>query len=69
MLGFHTPPEMEGRVLMELFDRQPPVKPIVKTSEMPASAVVVDSRGPEDVYSKADLQAVTERLSDLGYLE
>jgi len=63
MLGLPVPEDMQGRVLTELFDR--PVK--VKS----ASASVTSTRSDEtgDVYSEAELEKVTERLSDLGYLE
>lgn len=78
MLGIHVPAEMEGRVVSELFDR-----PVVVEKSAPIDRVgdavserlrgtttagkANDTSGP--VYTEAELQAVTDRLSDLGYLE
>ena len=62
MLGLGVPGDMEGRVLTEIF-REPPV---VETAEVSTAAA---KGGDDGVYSEADLQQITERLSDLGYLE
>jgi predicted AlkP superfamily phosphohydrolase/phosphomutase len=69
MLGLPVPQDMEGRVLTEIFDR-----PIVVES---ASAPRTDGRAAElartsdgeEVYTEAEMAKVTERLSNLGYLE
>lgn len=62
MLGLPVPDDMEGRVITELFEKPPDVE------------IVAASRGAatppaEEAYSEEELQKVTERLSDLGYLE
>jgi hypothetical protein len=53
---------MEGRVVTELFERPP----VVETEAAHASE---PRTGAEEVYSALDLQQITERLADLGYLE
>jgi len=70
MLGFHTPREMEGRVRAEIFESAPPVSIVDRVAAPSSSAAgVVESPARGEVYSEAELQAVTDRLSDLGYLE
>lgn len=62
MLGLAVPADMEGKVLSELFEPrlgvafQPPRKP--ELGEL-----------PEQVYTEEEQRVLTERLSDLGYLE
>jgi predicted AlkP superfamily phosphohydrolase/phosphomutase len=72
MMGLRVPDDMEGRVLTEIFDSAP----VVEREEVgkTATAAVRDvayapGSEPQEVYSEADAQKVTERLSDLGYLE
>lgn len=62
MLGLRVPEDMEGRVLTEIFDRAPIVETEVAVPSENTSA-------GDEVYSEADLQQITERLADLGYLE
>jgi len=62
MLGLPVPDDMRGRVLTELFERPP-------TVTFEAAPVLAQGSSREDVYSEAELQKVTARLSDLGYLE
>lgn len=62
MLGMRIPAEMEGRVITDAFSVTP-------TVERAAADVFVTRRGSETAYSEAELRLVTERLSDLGYLE
>jgi predicted AlkP superfamily phosphohydrolase/phosphomutase len=62
LLGLRIPDDMEGRVVTDIFENPP----VIETEAARAGD------GPseiDDVYSEEDLQQVTERLSDLGYLE
>jgi predicted AlkP superfamily phosphohydrolase/phosphomutase len=70
MLGLPVPDDMAGRVIEELFAAPPEVR--FESAKAPAQATArSDPAGAQtgDVYSEAELQKVTERLSDLGYLE
>ena len=62
LLGLPIPEDMQGRVITELFDHPPMV-------EAASAQATVASELDDAVYSEEDLQKVTERLSDLGYLE
>ncbi len=62
MLGLGVPEDMQGRVIQEIFDRPQEVH-----YEAARAAHVLQDK--TDVYSDRDLQMVTDRLSDLGYLE
>jgi len=62
MLGLPIPKDMQGRVIEELF-AQPPVVAFEDAGE----AGEIQPR--EEAFSERDLQTVTARLSDLGYLE
>ncbi|MCK4658330.1 MAG: alkaline phosphatase family protein [Phycisphaerae bacterium] len=62
MLGMRIPDDMEGRVIEGIFD--PPIRHETETAQQ-ASREVAD----EEVYSAEEMQLLTERLSDLGYLE
>ena len=62
MLGLRIPDDMEGRVVTEIFERPPKV-------ETERAAQVKKSSEGADVFSDEELRQVTERLSDLGYLE
>ncbi len=62
MLGLRIPNDMSGRVLTEIFERPPTIE---QEAALPKAAVAV----AEEVYSERELQLVTERLSNLGYLE
>ncbi|MEK6674411.1 MAG: alkaline phosphatase family protein [Planctomycetota bacterium] len=64
MLGLPIPKEMEGRVATEIFEDAPTVA--YETAEKRVEAPQVTGHG---VYSSQDLEQVTARLSDLGYLE
>ena len=60
-LGLRVPADMEGHVLVNLFDTEPAIE-----YEPPQRA----ERGEhEEVYSEEEKQVLTRRLSDLGYLE
>jgi len=61
-LGLRIPDDMEGQVIREIFERPP----VVETEA--AQVAAATSQGGE-AYSEADLERVTQRLSDLGYLE
>ena len=70
LMGLHVPADMQGRVIGEMFESPP----VIKRAEVEATTPIgqaasggADHSAP--VYSEDDLQAVTERLSDLGYLE
>lgn len=62
MLGLPIPRDMQGRVIDDLFDR--PAKVYYEEVSVPAG-LSTDA----DVYSERDLEQVTARLADLGYLE
>ena len=66
MLGLRVPDDMTGRVITELFDR-----PLISERERAAEAVptLAASREADHVYTQAELDEVTSRLADLGYLE
>lgn len=71
MLGLPVPEDMEGRVIAELFEVPPQVRyeSAAVLAQATARAERSSSQAGVDVYSEAELQKVTERLSDLGYLE
>ena len=60
-LGLRVPADMEGQVLVDLFDTRPTVE-----YEPPQVVKVTEH---EDVYNDAEKETLTKRLSDLGYLE
>ncbi len=62
LLGLRIPDDMEGRVVTEAFA----TPPIIETET--ARAATADATDGE-AYSEEDLQQVTDRLADLGYLE
>ncbi|UCC30352.1 MAG: alkaline phosphatase family protein, partial [Phycisphaerales bacterium] len=62
MLGLPVPDDMEGRVITELFAKPPDVQTVAASRGAAAPPA-------EETYSEEELQKVTERLSDLGYLE
>lgn len=59
--GLRVPADMEGRVIKELFEREPHVE-----LEPPQT---VEAQEHDEVYTEAEKEALTRRLSDLGYLE
>ena len=61
-LGFRIPDDMEGKVRTELFATPPRVETEA------AKTTTKSTAGNDDVYSDDDLDKVTERLRDLGYL-
>ena len=61
-LGLPVPVDMEGRALTELFDVPVPVE-----FEPPQKRERPETE--EKVYTAEDMKTLTERLSDLGYLE
>jgi predicted AlkP superfamily phosphohydrolase/phosphomutase len=60
-VGLRVPVDMEGQVLREIFDT-----PLNVEYEPPQAVEHVEH---EEVYSEAEKEALTKRLSDLGYLE
>jgi hypothetical protein len=57
-----VPIDMEGKVLVDLFDTPPVIEhepPKAREITLPA----------EEVYTEEERKAVSARLSDLGYLE
>jgi predicted AlkP superfamily phosphohydrolase/phosphomutase len=62
MLGLPIPDDMEGRVLLDVFE----TPPAIKTEKPGTTAQAIHA---DEVYSQAQLDRVTERLADLGYLE
>lgn len=62
MLGLEVPADMEGKALTDLFE--PPLKVVFRPPRKLEPKAV-----PEEVYSEEEQRLLTERLSDLGYLE
>lgn len=62
MLGLRVPVDMEGKVLVDLFDTPPVIE-----HEPPKAREI--ARPEEEVYTEEERKAVSARLSDLGYLE
>lgn len=60
-LGVRVPADMEGQVLTDVFDTRPTIE-----YEPPQTMERVEH---DEVYSEAEKEALTKRLSDLGYLE
>ncbi len=60
-VGLRVPADMEGQVLVDLFDTRPTIE------KEPPQAIQVAEH--EEVYTEAEKEALTKRLSDLGYLE
>lgn len=67
MIGQSIPEDFEGRVITEAFTEPP----LIKTASVTAETVTPGLSGQPapEAYSEDDLKKVTERLSDLGYLE
>lgn len=62
LLGLPVPDDMEGTVIADVFENPPSVRH--------ERAAAVSRRSEDDaIYSDAELEKVTSRLSDLGYLE
>jgi arylsulfatase A-like enzyme len=62
MLGLRVPIDMEGQVLVDLFDKPPVIEhepPQVKEHVAPEA----------EVYTEDEKEALNRRLADLGYLE
>jgi len=66
MLGLRIPDDMQGRVVTELFDGPMTVETEAATSP---GVTAQGSTATDEVYSQDDLDAVTDRLQELGYLE
>ncbi len=69
LLGQRIPDDMEGRVIEEMFERPPVIEHEssgTSPRQVPVGTTVAAS---DEVYSEADIKAVTDRLADLGYLE
>ncbi|MGD2110089.1 MAG: alkaline phosphatase family protein [Phycisphaerae bacterium] len=62
MLGLPVPDDMEGNVINDMFETPPAVRTEAAPTTEKASEI-------DEAYSPEELQQVTERLSDLGYLE
>ena len=60
-IGLRVPADMEGRVLSELFTTEPTVE-----LEPPEDAERIEH---EEVYTEDEKEALSRRLTDLGYLE
>ncbi len=68
LLGQPVPDDMQGRVLTEIFE----TPPVIQTAAAVAGDVTLDASAQaraEEAYTQEQLKAVTDRLSDLGYLE
>jgi predicted AlkP superfamily phosphohydrolase/phosphomutase len=64
-LGTRVPQNMPGRVITELFERAPMVE-----RQRDADDITPEPAGRrQHTYTRAELDEVTARLSDLGYLE
>jgi len=66
MLGLRVPDDMQGRVMTELFDTSVTVETEAATT---VATTAARTTATDDVYSQDDLDAVTDRLQELGYLE
>ncbi|MFQ5589712.1 MAG: alkaline phosphatase family protein [Phycisphaerae bacterium] len=66
MLGLAIPGDMEGHVITGLFDATPAIK---STAARPSAVAQEADANNTEVYTAEELQQVTERLMDLGYLE
>jgi len=64
MMGLPVPENMTGRVLQEVFET-----PVSVEREAAAESASPTNAGTDDIYSSEDLDAVTDRLQELGYLE
>jgi predicted AlkP superfamily phosphohydrolase/phosphomutase len=64
LLGQAVPDDMDGKVIEELFSAPPSVK-----FEAGKDTAEFHKSQPEAVYSEEQLQTLTDRLTDLGYLE
>lgn len=62
LMGLKIPENMEGRVIIDLFASPP-------TLEKTATDAGATSAIKEEVYNDQDLEQITARLDDLGYLE
>ena len=62
MLGLAVPADMEGKALTNIFE-----PPLNVKFEPPKKYEAVE--GPSEIYSEAEQRVLTQRLSDLGYLE
>jgi hypothetical protein len=69
MLGLRIPGEMTGHVIAAAFDRTVTVEKQRAGQSAAAHGSVPAASPGGDVYSAEELQQVTQRLSDLGYLE
>jgi arylsulfatase A-like enzyme len=67
-LGLPIPDDMEGRVITEIFKTPPVIKTEAARAVQPTAKSATESQVAE-AYSQEELQQVTDRLSDLGYLE
>ena len=69
LLGVTVPPDVDGRILMELLEQEPAV-----ASPLPILAPVLagangDRSLPDDThYTAEEDAAIKQRLADLGYL-
>lgn len=62
MMGLRVPADMEGRAITDLFETPPTIE-----FEPPVAREVLAPT--EEVYTEEEKAKLTERLSDLGYLE
>ncbi len=70
MMGLPIPADMDGRVIETLFASKPEIRlEPASASTHRRSQTEAASSSIEGVYSESELQKVTERLSELGYLE
>lgn len=67
MMAQAIPDDMDGRVIAEMFSTAPDVRHEGVSKEGRTPSVTEDAA--QEVYSKEQLQTLTDRLSDLGYLE
>ena len=66
-MGCPVPDDMDGRVCESLFESPPQVRLTQATGADVSPAA--PPAGDEEPYSEEELAKITERLSDLGYLE
>ncbi len=69
MMGQPVPDDMDGRVVNELFAELPIVSYEPAQQRGMQNAGMAHDAGEQPIYSAEQMQTLTKRLTDLGYLE
>lgn len=68
LCGLKIPPDMQGRVIMDAFEKPPRVE--LASAAATGGPVTTDrASAPDHGYDERELAVITDRLADLGYLE